>query len=104
MCAKIQAKLAEFLEQNRAEAKQMSIYEYDEEKHMRQEREDAWADGEEAGRREGREEGLKIGRQAGLWTAVQKLLEKGMTITEVAGLLEMEESALQELIEEMSAK
>ena len=31
--------LAEFLKQNRAEAKQVSIYEYDEEKHMRQERE-----------------------------------------------------------------
>lgn len=30
--------LAEFLTQNRAEAKQVSIYEYDEEKHMRQER------------------------------------------------------------------
>ena len=31
--------LSEFLKQNRAEAKQVSIYEYDEEKHMRQERE-----------------------------------------------------------------
>jgi len=27
--------MAEFLKQNRAEAKQVSIYEYDEEKHMR---------------------------------------------------------------------
>ncbi len=31
--------MAGFLTQNRAEAKQVSIYEYDEEKHMRQERE-----------------------------------------------------------------
>ena len=31
--------LADFLSENRAEAKKMSIYEYDEEKHMRQERE-----------------------------------------------------------------
>ena len=31
--------LSEFLSKNRAEAKKMSIYEYDEEKHMRQERE-----------------------------------------------------------------
>ena len=37
--------LAEFLTQNRAEAKQVSIYEYDEEKHMRQERETFWEDG-----------------------------------------------------------
>ncbi|MBM6949576.1 hypothetical protein H6A20_13235, partial [Mordavella massiliensis] len=31
--------LAEFLEKNRAEARKMSIYEYDQERHMRQERE-----------------------------------------------------------------
>lgn len=37
--------LAEFLTQNRAEAKQVSIYEYDEEKHMRQEREASWEEG-----------------------------------------------------------
>ncbi len=37
--------LKEFLEQNRAEAIAMSIYEYDEEKHMKMEREDAFADG-----------------------------------------------------------
>lgn len=37
--------LKEFLEKNRAEVKKVSIYEYDEEKHMRQEREAAWEDG-----------------------------------------------------------
>ena len=37
--------LSEFLKQNRAEAKQVSIYEYDEEKHMRQEREASWEEG-----------------------------------------------------------
>ncbi|PLT52157.1 hypothetical protein CDL18_15470, partial [Mediterraneibacter gnavus] len=37
--------MAEFLKQNRAEAKQVSIYEYDEEKHMRQEREASWEEG-----------------------------------------------------------
>lgn len=37
--------LSEFLSQNRMEAKSMSIYEYDAEKHIRQEREDAWEDG-----------------------------------------------------------
>ena len=36
--------LKDFLEKHRAEAKEMSIFEYDQEKHMRQEREDAWAD------------------------------------------------------------
>ncbi len=47
--------MAEFLKQNRAEAKQVSIYEYDEEKHMRQEREASWEEGREVGREEGDE-------------------------------------------------
>ena len=34
--------LKEFLEKNRAEAKKMSIYEYDQEKHIRMERQEAW--------------------------------------------------------------
>ena len=41
--------LSEFLSKNRAEAKKMSIYEYDEEKHMRQEREASLEAGIEAG-------------------------------------------------------
>ena len=40
--------LAEFLKQNRAEAKSVSIYEYDQEKHIQQER--------DASREEGRQE------------------------------------------------
>ena len=36
--------LKDFLEKHRAKAKEMSIFEYDQEKHMRQEREDAWED------------------------------------------------------------
>ena len=45
----------EFLEENRREAKNVSIYEYDQEKHIRQEREEAW----EAGERNGEEKKLK---------------------------------------------
>ena len=41
--------LSEFLSKNRAEAKKMSIYEYDEEKHMRQEREASLEEGMEIG-------------------------------------------------------
>lgn len=41
--------LSEFLRKNRAEAKKMSIYEYDEGKHMRQEREASLEAGIEAG-------------------------------------------------------
>ena len=45
--------LTEFLKQNRAEAKSTSIYEYDQEKHMRQERESS----REKGRKEGGQKG-----------------------------------------------
>ena len=45
--------LAEFLSKNRAEAKHMSIYEYDEEKHMRMEREEHYEKGHAAGFTEG---------------------------------------------------
>lgn len=46
--------LQDFLEQHRAEAKAMSIYEYNEEEHMRMEREDAFEDGWKEGREEAR--------------------------------------------------
>ena len=45
--------LAEFLEKNKAEVKKVSIYEYDEEEHMRMEWEESW--------QEGRREGLETG-------------------------------------------
>ena len=47
--------LKEFLEQNKTEAMHMSIYEYDEEKHMEMEREYFYAEGHAAGLSEGRE-------------------------------------------------
>ena len=51
--------LSEFLRKNRAEAKLVSIYEYDQEKHMRQEREASWEEGMEKGMEKGRVEHLK---------------------------------------------
>ena len=45
--------MAEFLKQNRAEAKQVSIYEYDEEKHMRQVKEEGFQEGHLRGIQEG---------------------------------------------------
>lgn len=41
--------LREFLAKNKAEARAMSIYEYDAETHLRMEREDAFEDGRKAG-------------------------------------------------------
>ena len=81
--------MAEFLKQNRAEAKQVSIYEYDEEKHMRQEREASW----EEGKFEGKIEFLRM--------QIQKKLVKGKSISEISEELEEEEDVIAEMIREM---
>ena len=48
--------LREFLQKHKAEAKAMSIYEYNQEEHMRMEREEFFEDGRKQGIEEGREE------------------------------------------------
>ena len=101
--------LAEFLKQNRAEAKQVSIYEYDEEKHMRQEREASWEDGWEAGIREGEERGREAGRKEGrqegkldfLREQIQKKLSKGKSTGVITEELEIEEALVLELVQGM---
>ena len=101
--------LKEFLEKNRREAKNVSIYEYDQEKHIRQEREEAWEAGEKAGWEAGREAGEKTGREAGeragqinkLQEQIRKKLAKGKTIPEIAEALEEDEDTIRKLMEEM---
>ena len=97
--------MAEFLKQNRAEAKQVSIYEYDEEKHMRQEREASWEEGREVGREEGRVQGREEGKFEGkfelLRMQIQKKLVKGKSISEISEELEEEEDVIAEMIREM---
>ena len=51
--------LADFLLKNKAEAVQMSIFEYDEEREMKLIRQDIWEIGREEGREEGFKEGMK---------------------------------------------
>ena len=82
--------LKEFLEKNRREAKNVSIYEYDQEKHLRQEREEAW----EAGERKGEENKLK--------KKIKKKLAKGKSVSEIAEALEEEEDTIQRLVKELS--
>ncbi len=79
--------LAEFLGKYRAEAKKVSIYEYDMEKHMRQEREEHL----ETGRKEGRTE--KVVEQ------IQKKLAKGKSAAEIAEDLEEEREVIEGLME-----
>ena len=73
--------LEEFLKKHKAEAKEMSIFEYDQEKHMKQEREAAWEDGHAAGVEEGRtagiQEGIEKGRAAGIEEGRTAGIEEG---------------------------
>ena len=68
--------LEEFLRKNRAEAKRMSIYEYDQARHIRQEREDAWEEGWSEGRNEGRQEEKR--------SVAARLAEMGMAAEQIA--------------------
>ena len=62
----------------------MSIYEYDQEKHLRQEREASWEEGREAGIREGRESGISESRRQ---TAIN-LSKMGMDVEKIAQAVE----------------
>ncbi len=74
--------LAEFLAKNRAEAIAVSIFEYDEEKHMKSERKEWREIGFQEGRVSGREEGLAEGIKTGSDTLAQllkSLMDAGKT-------------------------
>ena len=58
--------LKDFLESNRSEAIKVSIYEYNEQEHIRMEREDAFEDGRKLGHDEGLAAGRKLGHDEGL--------------------------------------
>ena len=103
--------LREFLENHRMEARAMSIFEYDQEKHMRQEREAAWKEGRRSGLEEGRRSGIEEGRRSGLAEGREQILEvlirkklaKGKTVSEIAGELEETEEHIKALISKMKA-
>ena len=100
--------LKDFLLEQKAEVKKMSIYEFDEEREMEMIRQDERAEGEqvglERGREEGREEGRKLGREEGREeeksSLIRKKLEKGKTISEIADDLEDTEENIVHLIKE----
>lgn len=77
--------LAEFLSRNRAEVKKMSIYEYDEEKHIRMERAAAM------------EDGIKKGRTFQIVQAALKKYSKGLPVKETADMLETEPELVQRI-------
>ena len=78
----------------------MSIYEYDEERHIRQEREDAWEDG----RQEGEKIGLEKGRQESRQRIVKNMLKQKKSEEEIALLIGEPEETIRELIEQISSE
>ena len=81
--------LAEFLKKNRAEVIKMGIYEYNEEEHLRKEREYAEKRGWDQGRKEG--ERYKVVE------LVCKFMKKGMTVSEISNLFEEDEQIIQKI-------
>ena len=77
--------LKEFLEKNRAEVKKMSIYEYDQEKHIRMERQDAW------------EDGVLRGAEQQLSKIIKNMMKKGRSIAQIAEELGEDEDRVREL-------
>ena len=84
--------LRDFLMEHKAEARAMSIFEYDQERHMQQEREA----GIEKGRRQGEEQLLC--RQ------VQKNLARGMSFAEIAEVLDEAEERIREIAAEVAGE
>ena len=93
--------LKDFLEKHRAEAKEMSIFEYDQEKHMRQEREEAWTEGHSAGLEEGVEKGIARGEEQMLMTQIRKKLSRGKNASVIAEELEETEERVRKLIDKI---
>ena len=76
--------LEEFLRRNRSEAMKVSIYEYDAERHLRMEKEEAYKDG-----------------QAFLIRIIRKKRDNGKIITEIAADLDEDEQVIQELVKQL---
>ena len=72
------------IEKHRAEAKAMSIFEYDQEKHIRQEREEAWE--------EGHASGLKLAE------VIFRLFREGKTIEEISACCDLSAEQIRELL------
>ena len=112
--------LEEFLRRNRSEAMKVSIYEYDAERHLRMEREEAYKDGQTDGYRDGQAEGYRDGQADGYQEGHRKgyqqgqkdlqkkfisvMLKKGKTITQIATDLDEDEQRIQELAEQFQIK
>ena len=85
--------LEEFLRRNRSEAMKVSIYEYDAEKHLRMEREEAYKDGQADGYQQGQNDMQR--------KLIFVMLKNGKTIAQIAADLDEDERVIQELIKQL---
>ncbi len=81
--------LAEFLKKNRAEVIKMGIYEYNEEEHLRKEREYA--------EKRGWDQGWKECERYKIIELVCKLMKKGMSVSEISNLFDENEQLIQKI-------
>ena len=72
----------------------MSIYEYDQEKHIRMERQDAWEDG--------MQEGVLRGTEQQLSKIIKNMMKKGRSISQIAEELGEDEKRIRELAEKLT--
>ena len=84
--------LKDFLTKHRAEAKAMSIFEYDQEKHIRQERKEAWEEGKASGLKEGQASGLKLAE------TIFRLFREGKTTEEISARCNLPAEQIRELL------
>ena len=92
--------LADFLSRNRTEAKKVSIYEYDEEKHLRMEREQSYADGLEQGIEQGIERGIEQGIVQEQYRMAQEMYKKGFPLKQICELIGVNEEQIEQWCKE----
>ena len=90
--------LKEFLQRNRTEVIAMSIFEYDKEEEERKLRKAEFEAGEQRGRTEGKQLGIQQGIKQRNREIAQSLAKKGMSVVEIAGILEVSEKDVQEML------
>ncbi len=72
--------LADFLEKNRREVISMSIFEYDEEKHMRTVRSEGYEDGLEQGIEQGLEQGVEQGLEKKEYQVISRMFRNNFSV------------------------
>ena len=75
----------------------MGIYEYNEQFHIQNERQDAYAEGHEKGHAEGRAEGHAEGSWLERLCRIRKKREKGITAGQAADMLELQPGEVEEI-------